>query len=388
MSSDSSFTLDFQPDIDDISNSDSENEAIFSAVVEAARLVVQNYESSQPLERRPHLQRDRVGAHDRLMKDYFSLNATFDSERFRHHFRMSRQLFLRILGDLESVYAFFQQRADARGKPGYSTMQKCTAAIRQLAYRTASDAMEEYLQMSATVAREALHTFCECILQLYHKIFEEADSKRHQYHQGDHDGPTVILEVAASFDLWIWHAFFGTPGAKNDIAVINASPIFDRLTDGVSPDISFSMNDVNYEYEYYLVDGIYTEWATLVHSFTCPVFQEKTRVGKQRHRKGIRCLLKKRWSIIRQPARFLQMDKLRNIMYACIILHNMILEDSGRAVCQGEYNDEPESICTLNEDEKLANLLKTRKREMNFSLRSDLVEHLWSNKQGDGEDNN
>ncbi|XP_076939377.1 uncharacterized protein LOC143608061 [Bidens hawaiensis] len=87
---------------------------------------------------------------------------------------------------------------------------------------------------------------------------------------GDHDGLTVILEAAASFDLWIWHAFFGTLGANNDVAVINASPIFDRLTNGVSPDISFSANDVNYEYRYYLVDGIYPEWAMLVLSFTCP----------------------------------------------------------------------------------------------------------------------
>ncbi|XP_076893106.1 uncharacterized protein LOC143545032 [Bidens hawaiensis] len=240
MSSDSSFTSDFQPDIDDISNSDSEDEAIFSAVLEAARLVVQHCESSQPLKRRPHLQRDSVGAHDHLMKDYFSPDTTFDSERFRRRFRMSRQLFLRIVGDLESVYAFFQQRADARGKPGYSTMQKCTAAIRQLAYGTASDAMEEYLQKSKTVAREALHTFCECIPQLYHKKYlrkltqsdvqkiYEVQHQRHgfpgmlgsldcmhweweacpvawqgQYHRGDHDGPIVILEAAALFDLWI-----------------------------------------------------------------------------------------------------------------------------------------------------------------------------------------
>ncbi|XP_076894032.1 uncharacterized protein LOC143546207 [Bidens hawaiensis] len=335
MSSDSSFTPDFEPYIDDISNSDSKDEAIFSAVLEAVQLVVQHCESSQPLKRWPHLQRDSVGAHDRLMKDYFSSDATFDSERFRRRFRMSRQLFLRIVGDLESVYAFFQQRADARGKPRYSTMQNCTAAIRQLAYGTASDAMEEYLQMSETVAREALHTFCE--------------------------------------------------------SVINASPIFDRLTDGVSPGISFSTNDVNYEYGYYLVDGIYLEWATLVLSFTCPT-DEKRQYFKKKHesaRKDIERsfgVLKKRWSIIRQPAHFLQMDKLRNIMHTCIILHNMILEDSGRAVCQGEYNDEPEPICTLNEDEKLANLLKIRKKETNFSLRSDLVEHLWSNKQNDGDD--
>ncbi|XP_076925898.1 uncharacterized protein LOC143588885 [Bidens hawaiensis] len=232
MSSHSSLTPDFEPNIDDISNSDSEDEAIFSVVLEAARLVVQHCESSQPLKRQPHLQRDCVGMHDRLMKDYFSPDATFDSERFWRCFQMSHQLFLRIVGDLESVYAFFQQRADARGKPGYSTMQKCTAAIRQLAYGTASDAIEEYLQMSEIVAREALHTFCECIPQLYHKKYlrkptqsdvqkiYEVHQQRHgfpemlgslgcthweweacpvawqsQYHRGDHDDPTVILEA-------------------------------------------------------------------------------------------------------------------------------------------------------------------------------------------------
>ncbi|XP_076957519.1 uncharacterized protein LOC143633025 [Bidens hawaiensis] len=155
----------------------------------------------------------------------------------------------------------------------------------------------------------------------------------------------------ASFDLWIWHAFFEMPCANNDVAVVNASPIFDRLTDGVSLDISFSTNDVNYEYGYYLVDGIYLEWAMLVLSFTCPT-DEKCQYFKKKHESA-------------------KIDIKRN---------------SGRAICQGEYNDEPEPICTLNEDEKLANLLKTRKRETNFSLQSNLVEHLWSNKQDDGED--
>ncbi|XP_076894471.1 uncharacterized protein LOC143546763 [Bidens hawaiensis] len=166
MSSDSSLTPDFQPDIDDISNSHSEDEAIFRAIREAAKLLVQHCESSQPLKRRPHLQRDRVGAHDWLMIDYFSSDATFDLEQFRRCFRMSRQLLLRIVGDLDRVYAFFQQRPDTRGKPGYSTMQKCTVAIRQLAYEAVSDAMVEYLQMLEAVAREALHTFCECIPHL------------------------------------------------------------------------------------------------------------------------------------------------------------------------------------------------------------------------------
>ncbi|XP_076900075.1 uncharacterized protein LOC143554104 [Bidens hawaiensis] len=154
------------------------------------------------------------------------------------------------------------------------------------------------------------------------------------------------------------HAFFGMPDANNDVAVINVSPSFDRLTDGVSPDTSFSTNDVNYEYGYYLVDGIYPEWATLVLSFTCPT-DEKRQYFKKKH----------------ESAR-------KDIERAFGVLK----KHSSRAICQSAYNDEPEPICTLNEDEKLANLLKTRKKETNFSLRSDLVEHLWSNKQDDGED--
>ncbi|XP_076952516.1 uncharacterized protein LOC143626256 [Bidens hawaiensis] len=272
MSFDSSSTPDYNPDPDVISDSDSVDEVIFSANLDAARVLVEHCESSQPLTRRPHRQRDRVGAHERLMQDYFSSDATFDAEQFLRRFRLSRQLFLRIVGDLERDYDFFQQRDDARGKPGYSPLQKCTAVIRQLAYGTTSDAMEEYLQMSEIVAREALHTFCECEKPTQADIQKtyEVHEQRHgfprmlgsldythwaweacpvawqgQYDRGDHDGPTVILEVAASFDLWIWHAFFGMPCANDDIAVINESPLFDRLVNAVGPDTSFSTNGVN-----------------------------------------------------------------------------------------------------------------------------------------------
>lgn len=38
-------------------------------------------------------------------------------------------------------------------------------------------------------------------------------------------------------------------------------------------------------------------------------------------------VLQKRWAIICEPARLWQMEHLVDIMYACIILHNMIVED-------------------------------------------------------------
>ena len=47
-------------------------------------------------------------------------------------------------------------------------------------------------------------------------------------------------------------------------------------------------------------------------------------------------MLKQRWSILRNPARGWSQAKLRSIMYACIILHNMIIEDEGNAICGGD----------------------------------------------------
>ena len=34
-----------------------------------------------------------------------------------------------------------------------------------------------------------------------------------QFTRGDYKVPTIMLEAVASYDRWIWHAFFGTPGS-------------------------------------------------------------------------------------------------------------------------------------------------------------------------------
>ncbi|KAJ9554045.1 hypothetical protein OSB04_018090 [Centaurea solstitialis] len=44
-------------------------------------------------------------------------------------------------------------------------------------------------------------------------------------------------------------------------------------------------------------------------------------------------LLIVRLSIIKQPARIMERRTMSNIMYACIILHNMILENKNKAIC-------------------------------------------------------
>ncbi|KAE8726216.1 putative UDP-glucosyl transferase 73B3 [Hibiscus syriacus] len=46
--------------------------------------------------------------------------------------------------------------------------------------------------------------------------------------------PTIILEAVADYDLWIWHAYFGMPGANNDINVLETSNLFSKLARGIA----------------------------------------------------------------------------------------------------------------------------------------------------------
>src|SRR6266540_6085467 len=144
--------------------------------------------------------------------------------------------------------------------------------------------------------------------------------------------PTIILEAVASTDLWIWHAFFGLPGSLNDINVLNRSPLFDRLAKGEAPAVNYTINGHNYDMGYYLVDGIYPTWSTFVKTIKAPAnLKDKIfSAAQESQRKDVERafgVLQARFAIVRGPARFWDEATLRDIMMACIIMHNMIIED-------------------------------------------------------------
>ncbi|GJW97864.1 ALP1-like protein isoform X1 [Tanacetum coccineum] len=56
--------------------------------------------------------------------------------------------------------------------------------------------------------------------------------------------------------------------ANNDLTVLNHSSLFDDLLDDIAPVVSFEVNGVTFEKGYYLADGIYSQWAAFVKSFT------------------------------------------------------------------------------------------------------------------------
>ncbi|XP_047940935.1 uncharacterized protein LOC125188214 [Salvia hispanica] len=153
------------------SDIDSDNE-LDLAVEEAIDRLLQRRQQAaaavpRPIHRRRHVPRDHIAAHIRLYEDYFAPQPRFGDVLFRRRFRMHRPLFMYIVGALERRYEFFGIREDAAGKPGHTPIQKCTAAIRQLAYGGPTDMFDEYLHIGESSAVECLLNFCAGVRAIF-----------------------------------------------------------------------------------------------------------------------------------------------------------------------------------------------------------------------------
>ena len=70
---------------------------------------------------RQKIWRDRIDAHNRLMRHYFVENPTYPESYFHRRFRMSTELFRRIAEKLASHDRVFQQTRNAARELGHST---------------------------------------------------------------------------------------------------------------------------------------------------------------------------------------------------------------------------------------------------------------------------
>ncbi|XP_076881689.1 uncharacterized protein LOC143529891 [Bidens hawaiensis] len=299
---------------------------------------------------------------------------------------------MRLANYLPEHFEYFQQRDDARGKPGFRATQKITAALRQLAYSVGLDMLDEYLQMAKKTGRDALNHFCRGVILLYkrryirrptmydiQRIYEVHGVKhgfpgmlgsldymhvgwamcptawRGQFHRGDHPGPTIVLEAVASQDLWIWHAFFGVVRSNNDLNLVN---------------------------------GIYNEWGILVQAYASPV-SDKRKYFTKKQGSAMKDIerafgfLKNRWAMLANPIRFWTRKKITEVVITCIILHNMILEDEGKAICQNYQGDIPRQESTVTNEQRLANINIIKSRELHGNVRHELIEHLWDRRPDD-----
>ncbi|XP_038708565.1 putative nuclease HARBI1 [Tripterygium wilfordii] len=394
---------------------------------------IADLEENEPsrVSRRTFINRDRVKAHNELVKKYFAVDCIYPQRMFRRRFRMRRELFHRIRADIEVVEPYFQLKYDCTGRAGFTSIQKITAALRILAYGNPIDREDEALSIAETTATETVRIFCRTIIDMYSEQYLRSPNERdlirlidenksrgfpgmigsldcmhwewkncptawHGQYVGHYGRPTMVLEAVASQDLWIWHSFFGMPGSYNDISVLDHSPLFDRFIQCQTPNIPYEVNGRMYHIPYYLTDCIYPHYATLVQTLKHPKNEMEKHFAKKQEaaRKDVKRafgVLQSKWAITQGPVRFWDEETVTNIMNCCIILHNMIIEDERHLNIEpwqpvlGEVM--PSDL--LEHDEGLlgcfisSRMQQVRDRSVNGRLRNDLMIHLWNNFGGE-----
>jgi hypothetical protein len=114
--------------------------------------------------------RQRLEGHTMLYNDYFSDSATH-ADNFRWRYRMITELLMEILHGVRKFDTYFKLNRHAVGTIGFSSIQKCTAAMRMLAYGAPADAHDDYLRMSESIAIECMYKFCRAVVGHFGKYY-------------------------------------------------------------------------------------------------------------------------------------------------------------------------------------------------------------------------
>ncbi|KAG2318386.1 hypothetical protein Bca52824_011599 [Brassica carinata] len=161
---------------------------------------------------------------------------------------------------------------------------------------------------------------------------------------------------------------FGPPGTLNDINILDRSPVFDDILQGRAPRVNYIVNGHEYHLAYYLT-------------------YETVRKDVERAF-GV---LQVRFAIVKRPALIWDKIKIGKIMRACIILHNMIVEDERDGYTQFDVSDftQPDSNQSSEVDftystemsSNLGSMINIRNRvrdkTIHQQLKADLVENIW-----------
>ena len=217
-----------------------------------------------------------------LFNDYFAHQPVNDEVAFHRRFKMNRGLFQSIVHDVREYDEYFEFKSDCTGLLGFSSIQKCSVALQCLAYGALADSMVDYFRIAESTASEATYRFCKAVNAVFGPTYLRAPNAQDNarllavaeargfpemlrsidcmhwkwknctytwqgMYKGGHLGAcSIVLEVLADYDTWIWHAFFDMADAHNDINMLQHSPVFSRLANGQAPECNYEINSHQY----------------------------------------------------------------------------------------------------------------------------------------------
>ncbi|WVZ88227.1 LOW QUALITY PROTEIN: hypothetical protein U9M48_034771, partial [Paspalum notatum var. saurae] len=364
------------------------------------------------------VRRDINEAWLRLHRDFFGPNPVYPDSYFRRMYRMSIRLFRRIADAVTAYDDYFPQGTNAALKEGSHPYQKILVSLKILAMGCTPFSIDREFSISRSVIDKSFKKFIRAVLRAptpediqallhtaeqrgfpdmlgsidcMHWAWEKCPVGWQGEHIGHVDKPTLILEAVAGPNLWIWHAFFGMPGSMNDINVLHRSPVFDDIASGNAPPVSYVVNGNQYDMGYYLADGIYPDWATLIKGVSAPTTdQEKLFTTKQSaYRKDVERafgVLQAKFKIVKGPAQLMKTRDLEYAMRCCIILQNMAAEDEQyqplpRTTTMGLHHNFYHRM-THPFNSSLKDTKKIECKATHRQLQQDLMEHVHPNETG------
>jgi hypothetical protein len=245
-------------------------------------------------------------------------------------------------------------------------------------------------------------------------------------HKGRGTEKTLILEAIADPDLYIWYYFFGEAGSLNDINILNKSSIVGSILHG-SFDLKtepYTINGTTRDWLYFLVDGIYPPYSIFINTFQHPhdEMEKHFAMCQEGCRKDIERafgVLVQQFQILQRPIRNWYWEDIVDILDCCIILHNMVVESRRENYSVSEFlnrgeewyaatdpfqptpnnNNPPPVVSLFKHDDNDGNILfaeadlatrvairvahlneQIKNQGEHFSLKSDLMNHLWEQK--------
>ncbi|XP_026417536.1 uncharacterized protein LOC113313026 [Papaver somniferum] len=170
-------------------------------------------------------------------------------------------------------------------------------------------------------------------------------------------------------------------GLNNDLNVLAQSPLFDKMVNGLAAPCNYNINRHNYEMGYCLADNIYPRLSCIVQLFKSLLPNQHANtlfnIYQQAKRKDVErdfVTIQNKFQITKNPAMYWDREYINFIIKACMILHNIVIENEKRNLEWGKVVNEP--IPYVIGIPRSYNEL--RNDEAYLLLRNDLVQHIWT----------
>uniref|UniRef100_A0A0D3BTF9 DDE Tnp4 domain-containing protein n=1 Tax=Brassica oleracea var. oleracea TaxID=109376 RepID=A0A0D3BTF9_BRAOL len=284
---------------------------------------------------------------------------------------------------------YFQPTQDAVGRYSLSPLQKCTAAIRQLAYGGGADIVGEYVRLAETTARKCLHNFTAGIIHLFGDEYlrrPTPEDLERLHHIGEHRGfPGMVGIIDCMHWEWkncptSWKGMYSRGTGKATI-VLEARHKSTSMSTGRSTIWLIISQMVFIRNERLLFN------LSNYHKVRKKSLFAKTQEAVRKDVERAFGVLQARFAVVKNPSKLWDKNKISNIMRACIILHNMIVEDERESFTQYdnfEFQQGEDVDITFSVDmaTNLGNTIDRRTRvpdrQAHQQLKNNLIENIWA----------